>query len=340
MTLGDPAPADLRLYVERVLARLKAARAVETERTVALQAHEGALENQRTHQDTAARHALVLERLCAAAGVASTSLLPHAEEQSRRKRDAQVEIDRARTQLAQASRRSIEALRSLLAGQDGTSIDADEAECLHALSMQEEALQKARQQEEDARHALAAVDSADTAVVFREGMESALASVRSNLSPWIRSRLAHALLTEALRRFRERAQGPMLIAASSYFSRMTNGEFTRLVSDDTQSQPVLMAQRHHGAPIHVEAMSEGTRDQLYLALRLAALALRRSAGVDLPVILDDALMTSDDTRAGLMLQALADFSSTGQVIVFTHHAHLIDVARRAVSSDVLSVVTL
>ncbi|MBC7414789.1 MAG: AAA family ATPase [Herminiimonas sp.] len=340
VTLGDPAPADLRLYVERVLARLKAARAVETERTVALQAHEGALENQRTHQDTAARHALVLERLCAAAGVASTSLLPHAEEQSRRKRDAQVEIDRARTQLAQASRRSIEALRSLLAGQDGTSIDADEAECLHALSMQEEALQKARQQEEDARHALAAVDSADTAVVFREGMESALASVRSNLSPWIRSRLAHALLTEALRRFRERAQGPMLIAASSYFSGMTNGEFTRLVSDDTQSQPVLMAQRHHGAPIHVEAMSEGTRDQLYLALRLAALALRRSAGVDLPVILDDALMTSDDTRAGLMLQALADFSTTGQVIVFTHHAHLIDVARRAVSSDVLSVISL
>ena len=37
--------------------------------------------------------------------------------------------------------------------------------------------------------------------------------------------------------------------------------------------------------IHVEEMSEGTRDQLYLALRLAALDVRRAAGVDLPVIL-------------------------------------------------------
>ena len=121
---------------------------------------------------------------------------------------------------------------------------------------------------------------------------------------------------------------------------MTNGEFTRLVSDDTHSQPVLMAQRQHGTAIHVDAMSEGTCDQLYLALRLAALALRRSAGVDLPVILDDVLMTSDDTRAGLMLQALAEFSSAGQVIVFTHHAHLIDVAKAAVSGEILSVVYL
>ena len=41
-------------------------------------------------------------------------------------------------------------------------------------------------------------------------------------------------------------------------------------------------------------MSEGTRDQLYLALRLAALKLQRDPGVNLPVILDDVLMASDD----------------------------------------------
>jgi exonuclease SbcC len=40
-------------------------------------------------------------------------------------------------------------------------------------------------------------------------------------------------------------------------------------------------------------MSEGTLVQLYLALRLAALDVRRAAGVDVPVILDDVLMTSD-----------------------------------------------
>ena len=338
--LGEPIPGELRLYAERVAARLKTARSVETERTVLMHAHDSAGESHRTHQETADRHSLVLSGLCTAANVASTSLLPFAEEQSGRKREAQREIDRARAQLAQASRRPVDELRMLLERRDNASMDSDEADCAQALLSIDGALQTARQQEEGARHALAAIDSADTAVVCREGMESAIASVRSSLSPWIRSRLAHGLLTEALRRFRERAQGPMLVAASSYFSRMTNGEFVRLVSDDSQAQPVLMAQRQTGAAIHVEAMSEGTRDQLYLALRLAALAMRRSAGVDLPVILDDALMTSDDKRAGLMLQALADFSAGGQVIVFTHHAHLIEVAKSVVSSKVLREVYL
>ena len=68
---------------------------------------------------------------------------------------------------------------------------------------------------------------------------------------------------------------------------MTAGEFVRLVSDDSGAHPILLAQRTDESPIGVEAMSEGTRDQMHLALRLAALGIRRDAGVDLPVILDD-----------------------------------------------------
>src|SRR5690606_32733871 len=105
-----------------------------------------------------------------------------------------------------------------------------------------------------------------------------------------------------------RAQGPMLTAASAYFSRMTRGELVRLTSDDSGQEPVLVAERRSGARIGVDDMSEGTLDQLYLALRLAALDLRRAAGVDLPVILDDVLMTSDDQRSGAIFEALADFA--------------------------------
>lgn len=51
-------------------------------------------------------------------------------------------------------------------------------------------------------------------------------------------------------------------------------------------------------------------------------------------------MTSDDERARCILQALATFSRRGQVIVFTHHEHLCDVARAAVPADQLAVVPL
>jgi exonuclease SbcC len=87
-------------------------------------------------------------------------------------------------------------------------------------------------------------------------------------------------------------------------------------------------------------MSEGTRDQLYLALRLAALDIRRSAEVDLPVVLDDVLMTSDEERSGAMLEALADFGRANQVIVFTHHRHIAEMAARRISSEKMGMVAL
>jgi uncharacterized protein YhaN len=80
-------------------------------------------------------------------------------------------------------------------------------------------------------------------------------------------------------------------------------------------------------------MSEGTADQLYLALRLAALEVRRAAHPQMPLVLDDALITSDDRRVAQILRALARFSEEGQVLIFTHHRHLLDVARAAIGEQ-------
>jgi uncharacterized protein YhaN len=132
----------------------------------------------------------------------------------------------------------------------------------------------------------------------------------------------------------------LLKSASAFFGQITGNEFEGLINDDSNDPPVIAAKRPGGAILSVEAMSDGTRDQLYLALRLAALKLQRERGVDLPVILDDVLMASDDVRAGCIFKALADFSASGQVVVFTHHDHLCDVARRNVAHDAIAVVEL
>ena len=80
-------------------------------------------------------------------------------------------------------------------------------------------------------------------------------------------------------------------------------------------------------------MSEGTADQLYLALRLAALELRRPSHPPMPLVLDDTLITSDDARAANILRALARFAEEGQVLIFTHHRHLLDVTRAAIGEQ-------
>lgn len=339
--VGDPAPDDARLYAGRLMARLRQAKETETASKLARQDLAREVNSQRGHEDTAARHENTLSALCRAACVAWPAHLPEAEEQSRRKREAQATVDRVHRDLAAASQRPADDLRSLLTDYDLAHMEAEEVRLKEELGSADARLGASRQAEEAARRALEAVDSADTAVAARQRMERASASVCASIGPWMRSRLAHALLDEAMKRFRDRAQGPMLQAASGYFQRMTDGQFVRLVSDEgSDGRPTLVAQRANGAHLRVEGMSEGTRDQLYLALRLAALELRRNAGYDLPVVLDDVLMTSDDGRAGLVLDALTEFSRGHQVILFTHHRHLLDVAERCVPGSMLAVVGL
>jgi uncharacterized protein YhaN len=87
----------------------------------------------------------------------------------------------------------------------------------------------------------------------------------------------------------------------------------------------------------VRAMSDGTRDQLYLALRIASLEHHLDTSPPLPFIVDDILVQFDDARAAAALQVLAALSDRTQVIFFTHHQHLIDVARRHVAQQQLFV---
>ncbi|WP_187394066.1 hypothetical protein [Oceaniovalibus sp. ACAM 378] len=45
------------------------------------------------------------------------------------------------------------------------------------------------------------------------------------------------------------------------------------------------------------------------------------------MILDDIMETFDDTRAKAALQLCAEIGVNGQAILFTHHAHLVELAR-------------
>ena len=80
-----------------------------------------------------------------------------------------------------------------------------------------------------------------------------------------------------------------------------------------------------GGTVGVEGFSEGARDQLFLALRLAL--LERRAGEALPFIGDDLLASFDDPRALRTLGLLAEFGAKQQVILFTHHHHVAELAR-------------
>ena len=330
----------LRPWFDQLEQRRNRANEVQAEQQAAQRDLSNANAAVRTQETLIEKYEAQVRSLCDTAGVADIRLLPDVELQAERKRQASAATQRCLQQLRVASDLTLEELREQLVAQDSAALLAQEEQCARSLEEVAPKLEAARADAERTRRELEAIDASEAAAQAQEDLCQTTASIESSLRPWMRLRLAHSLLMQAQRRFQERAQGPMLERASGYFRRMTDGAFTRLKTDATAEKQVLLAERAQGGSIGTEAMSEGTRDQLYLALRLAAVSLRRDAGVELPMVLDDVLMTSSDGRAGCVLQALAEFSQGGQVVVFTHHEHLLEVARRAVSSSVLEVATL
>ena len=179
---------------------------------------------------------------------------------------------------------------------------------------------------EDARARLES--SGDHAAEYLQTARHASARIRQDVARYLRLRLATQFLQVQIEAFRERNQGPLLVRAGELFRRMTGASFSGLgtgyAEDDT---PLLVGLKNTG-PVPVEGMSEGTRDQLYLALRLAAIELHQARHEPMPLILDDLLITFDDDRARAILPMLCDLAGTTQVLLFTHHRHLLDLARQ------------
>ena len=81
-------------------------------------------------------------------------------------------------------------------------------------------------------------------------------------------------------------------------------------------------------------MSDGTRDQLYFALRLAALELHLEQTQALPFIADDLFINYDDARAKAGLEALSNLARKTQVIFLSHHEHMIPMIREVFGKEV------
>jgi uncharacterized protein YhaN len=159
--------------------------------------------------------------------------------------------------------------------------------------------------------------------------EDALAAARDAAERYARLHVARVLLRSGIDRFRKEQQGPLLRAAGRHFALLTGSRYERLIVDyDAADRPVLVAIRDIGTECPVEALSEGARDQLYLALRVAAVQAYTAQAEPLPFIADDLLVHFDDTRAAAAIALLAELGQTTQVMLFTHHDHIVALAER------------
>lgn len=150
---------------------------------------------------------------------------------------------------------------------------------------------------------------------FSVERELALSGLREAVELYAPRLLAFQALENSLRRCEEEKRPQILADAEEIFGRLTAGRYTRIVANVGDGS--FRAVQRDGVAKTPKELSSGTREQLYLALRLAHVRKYCENAESLPLLTDDALVNFDDARVEETLKVLAEFAQDRQVILLT-----------------------
>lgn len=129
--------------------------------------------------------------------------------------------------------------------------------------------------------------------------------------------LAMEVLAEADSELQKRFSPRLAKEAAAIFGRLTDGRYDEI----TLARDLTAKARRTGDSVgwELDYLSEGAKDQLYLALRLAVCRLALPGEDPCPIVLDDALVAFDRKRMAAALELLREQAETRQILLFTCH---------------------
>lgn len=171
-------------------------------------------------------------------------------------------------------------------------------------------LELARERSALAQGQLHGLESADTLQAQYEQVQSTHRQVQEEYDALA---LALDALEEGNRLLQTRFSPALGAKTAEIFSRLTGGAWQGVTLDKELHATASTAQ--NPAARELGLLSQGTADQLYLALRLAICQLVLPP--DVPLVLDDALVSFDDRRMELALAELRRLGQERQILLFT-----------------------
>lgn len=305
----------------RVGSALDAAREQEAERRTVLERHRELREEKaRLDELSRAEESALASLLAEGGGGDEESFRRHARQARRytelthHARELAHRIE-ARTGLSDTQAR--ESLRAL-GGEAGLRVSLEQLRARHTQAQQQA---KALFTEQGAtRNQLEQWENDDLLARLRIQEETLRAKVAELATRYAEDKLALALLGQARRRFEEEQQPRVVQLASEHFTLLTGSRYRRVFipAGDERELRVSDGQRDWSAA----QLSRGTREQLYLAFRLAVVRDFAETRGALPLIVDDVLVNFDPLRARAAIHLLAQLSEHQQVIAFTCHPWL------------------
>ncbi len=148
--------------------------------------------------------------------------------------------------------------------------------------------------------------------------------IESAARRWQTLSMASCLLEDVCSTFERERQPETLREASTFLNQLTDGKYTRVWTPLGTNQLKIGDADNKSIPL--EVLSRGTREAVFIALRLSLAAAYARRGVMLPLVLDDVLVNFDRDRAVCAARTLQAFAELGhQVMMFTCHQHIVDI---------------
>lgn len=195
----------------------------------------------------------------------------------------------------------------------------------------ESTLEREQNSAYDTQNQLNQMGSDERVAILRQKEADLIHEIEDGVMEALKMRLGLRAIERGLQHFRDRNRSGMLAKAKASFITLTENSYVDLVTrPNEKGVEQLIATRKNGATVTADNLSMGTRYQLYLALRIAAYHEYRQHRTPLPFIADDIFETFDEARTRSALAEFAQMALHGQVIYFTHHRHVADIAQDVV----------
>ena len=171
------------------------------------------------------------------------------------------------------------------------------------------------------------LDRSGQAAALAQELENTRSQLREAVDQWVPLVLARHFMQRAIQRFEREHQPHMLVDVGHLLHRMTLGRYVE-ITRKLDEQGTLQVRQADGKLKEPHQLSTGTREQLYLAIRLAYVLHYCRDAEPLPIVMDDVLVNFDDQRAAATLEALIEVAAQIQLILLTCHAQTLELVQR------------
>ncbi|MCK4445748.1 MAG: AAA family ATPase [Candidatus Marinimicrobia bacterium] len=270
-----------------------------------------------------------LDEMCREAKCNENAQLLMAENNSKERRRIEKELKLVEARLTELSAGTM--IEDFIAEAEKVDFDSIEGDLLKLEDqIKDLEFQKSQLDEKigEEKNELGKMDGNSRTAELEEKRQEILATLENDVLNYSRFKIGEIILTNVIEKYRKEHQDPVLQKTNRLFSKLTVGSFRGVRAEiDEKGQPYLVGVRaENNEIVKIEGMSDGTIDQLFLALRLASLENYLEMNEPMPFIVDDILIKFDNQRAIATLKILSELSKKCQVLFFTHHQHLVDLA--------------